>query len=223
MNKKIVAFSVAMVLLLGVTLGVTFALLTSKANTITNVFVAGKFGTLTLQEKVLGDDGKLGEYVNGNGDVAVNTYEGFTPGAALPKDAQLIFKGDSANTEAWVYLCIDGNWTAGADNKIVYNDGTNDILSFTFGGAVESWIPMEAPEGKTGLWYYYEYSGDSELVLDIISGQVVNVNADLEAADIATLSNINLKFTAYAAQTMKDENGSPLNAEEVFAAAFPVE
>lgn len=125
MNKKIATFVVAMVLLLGVTLGITFALMTAETKTITNTFVAGGFGNLHLYEL-----DENGDAVEASGQ----TLDHYTmyPGAEIEKTAYVTFSfTGSKKTDYYIYIKVDApNWTdEDQDGSFV-----NGPLSFSLDG-----------------------------------------------------------------------------------------
>lgn len=222
MNKKIVAFAVAMVLLLGVTMGVTFALLMRQTQTLTNTFVAGNFADLGLEEIPLGVSGELN--YEGNRIAAGGTGIEYTviPGNDLNKAPYVMFGNDSyvngASVASYVYIKIDGGWTFTTSGNVTTAtlpvtatiggaQITVDALTFEVDGnwtrientnvfyrEVPANTAMDAPEDSTDeAWYIIE---NNEIT--------VNPAMTVEHIDVLGTSTKYLSFTAYAAQQTGD-------------------
>ncbi len=201
MNKKVVTFVVAMVLLLGVTMGVTFALMTAKTGTLTNTFVAGNFGTLALTEHKWGiTDAENGTYglteetiaAGTTGNVAGNSYDIY-PGAVLPKDPWVDFSDNTSPVESYIYVMLSDGWTIAdgvatySDNNLWFNidsgwnllDGTDNVIYRTLAA-------------KTNL----DASNGGNIIAD------AKVYVDQDAT---SLSNVDLAFSAYAIQSVDEQ------------------
>lgn len=238
MNKKIAMFTIAMVLLLGVTMGVTFALMTDHTETITNTFVAGNFGDLTLKESNDNTNyfeaGQIVDEVSA-GMVTKDVDEdklfvGFNytviPGQDLTKSVQVEFEPTGA-TNAYVYLMVDGaNWALSAGetlNNVTLTAG--QYLVYTYGGKVvmyakldqefldAGWEPNIEDYGR--LTFVKTISNSAAKVSNTVISTII-VPGNLTDTDITGIDSA-LNFTAYAAQS-EGSNNSPIAA---FNAAFP--
>lgn len=220
MNKKIAMFTIAMVLLLGVTMGVTFALMSDTADSVTNTFVAGDFGTLTLMES----NDKENYYAFGQAvdenvkDVTLNedgNFAGFkytlTPGATLNKAVKVNFKPTSAAVNAYLYVEFSGtNWSI-KDKKLVYTVSKKDVLTAVIS---DEW---EIVNDVNGIVFVYETNSFAAPAdtSDIISTITVDSSLSLEEVQAAA-TNSALTINAYAVQ--KDQAGTDSAALKV---AFP--
>lgn len=234
MNKRIVTFSVAMVLLLGITLGVTFALMNASTQTITNTFVVGGFGELDIWETV---DGSLV-----NAGVTAQDGENYQvyPGAVFTKDPYVTFDTDGAAGEYYLFIKLEGTNanTAGEwifnDNSVAFKIGEDsesgediNLLDFsivengTVGDAKIGWIPLYDGDGVQVPGVYYQVFNDGEDAPyatpgtdedprgQIIVDDTVTVPADLnyeniQAVDDLAGSSLELAFSAYAVQKVDD-------------------
>jgi predicted ribosomally synthesized peptide with SipW-like signal peptide len=128
MKKKTIILITAMVLALAIVTGSTLAYLTSVANKVTNTFVSGGFGVLSLQE--VNDDGdKDIAWFTGTktGDNYTNSYD-VVPGVDIKKDPQVKFEfdADSVATGAYVFVKITYP-TSDSSNGWTYVASTNGI------------------------------------------------------------------------------------------------
>lgn len=160
MKKKTIILITAMVLALAIATGATLAYLTSIASNVTNTFVSGGFGVISLQE--VEDDGdKNISWFTGTktGDDYINSYN-VVPGVDINKNPQVKFEfdKDSVVTGAYVFVKItydtsDSNngWTyvPGTDGlkaKLIAKiDGVENALSVTMG---DNWKVVNAGTEK---------------------------------------------------------------------------
>lgn len=221
MNKKIAMFTIAMVLLLGITMGVTFALMTAESQTVTNTFVAGKFGDLTLDESKVITSGI--NYIKNTTDTAriqANEYT-IVPGASLYKDPAVSFSyKDGAVTGApyYVYVELTGTgWTISGSSvsySVTYTpEGSEDavtenVLSFTVD---TDWTVINDTAKKVFVYEGTEAQTANLEVANtgIIANNIVTVNPTLTDAGLAaftssTADKAALNFLAYAVQANSD-------------------
>lgn len=230
MNKKVVTFVVAMVLLLGVTIGVTFALMTDKTDSITNTFVAGGFGDLELWEKpaTLGSDGTYNddeaEYQN-PGQNNGNNYGSIYPGASYPKDAAVTFVPTSNEGPAYIYVKVDGDWEY-ENGEFVKKHNDNKVMSFSVAD------PEAQVSDINGSWLIWWFVDNYDVVADSPADKesnsfmkkfidTVTVDSAVTSDILADMDDIDLIFTAYAVQaivTGTDANGDPtyITAEQAY-------
>lgn len=211
MNKKVALFTIAMVLLLGVTMGVTFALMTAKSQTVTNTFVAGGFGDLTLLEnKAIADPDNPGNYVLDETNPATVKEQTYTivPGAELYKDPYLSFKyaDGAAQVPYYLFFKIDGeNWT---DNSgtIEYKLGEETVLSFSVD--TDNWVKIDDSDSiiYASKSSYPANSGE----VNIIKNQTVKVNDDLTGTTLETIGaeGFAIDFIGYAIQAGEASDGA---------------
>lgn len=197
MNKKVVSFTIAMVLLLGITLGATFALMARETKTLTNTFVAGNFGTLDLYEHKIDAAGNLTAEVVPADDG--QQYTGIVPGATLNKDPTIEYTADT-EMDVWVYVRITGNdWVAGDGLSVEKKIDGKVAMSFELDSAV-GWQKIDSTDGLL----YYTQVADTE-TLNVIKDQQVKVDGVNVTLDNIANLNGNLIFTAYAVQKASDD------------------
>ena len=215
MNKKIAMFTIAMVLLLGVTMGVTFALMTSTSQTVTNTFVAGKFGDLTLDESPVQKVNNTNNYVQATGNrITANSYD-LVPGASLYKDPAVTFAYKNNATRGIAYYVfveiIGGNgWTITANSAKydVLDENDEAVNIITFNIDTTKWQKLNI----TGKNIYVYIGGESDGLLttplaqtDIFTSKTHAVNSNATAEDMEKItSDFTLVFNGYAAQAGTD-------------------
>lgn len=202
MNKKIVAFSVAMVLLLGVTLGVTFALLMNNTYTITNTFVAGGFGTLDLYETV----GVEVKHAN-DADVVGNEYV-VVPNAQFVKDPAFTYTPNAGvATPAWIHIELTGGWEWGTgeyDGEIVKKIG--DVVALHFTPNLAEGTVTASDVAKNGsIFLVYDNEAGSTVTHSIIADNKVYVT-NLTADQLPDTFDSTLGFKVYATQKSAAED-----------------
>lgn len=189
-NMKIVVLMLAVVLLIGCVAGGTFAYLMTKSTPVTNTFVAGQIGTLTLDE--------TGTEIQTNG---TNTYV-IIPGKTITKDPTISYTLATSNDVGEVYVFVEvtgGSWT--------YNKGSNtfvaDDLSWTVAG------------GWTHLSENVFYLKTSTAIANkpFIADNAITVSSAITKGDdmnAAVNAANGLTFTAYAIQAegFKDDNAA---------------
>lgn len=140
--KKVFTVMLAVVLLVGCSIGATLAWLTATTNTVKNTFTVGKVD-ITLQEH---------EYIEssntlGDKTVLANSYK-LIPGTNMPKDPFVTVKAGSE--KCWVFVCVNET-----NNKL--DDGSHGDNCAVNYRIDERWIAV--PSGdlafKGGCHVYY--------------------------------------------------------------------
>lgn len=170
-SMKVVVLLLAVVLLIGCVAGGTVAYLMAKSSEVTNTFVAGDIGDLTLSE------------TTGSSYLV-------TPGVDIDKNPKVTFKGN--NIDAYVFLKIDAaGWTvSGSDTTYTYSIGDNQEMKWVLDG----WAKLQ-----DGV-YYKEIAADApEQTWSIIQNDKISVSATITKDNISSYAK-NLTFTAYAIQ-----------------------
>lgn len=196
-KKKSVAVKMALtllavVLLIGGTIGGTLAWLTAKSGPVTNTFTVGKI-EIELKEHKLEDNGTLGEEV-----VESNSYK-VLPGATQPKDPFVTVKAGSE--KCYVYVLVTNNLVI--DNVPVATYDINDT----------DWDPIKI--GTNSVLYQYKAivnASSSAKILQVFS----NVTYDGEKItenNIDKLKGKTIEIKAYAHQA------DNLSSEDVADAA----
>lgn len=216
MNKKVVTFTVAMVLLLGVTLGATLALLITQTDPVTNTFVAGKIGTLELEEPSVTNPDQL---------VVI-------PGGTETKDPTITFTPDEVGVTAddvYVYIEVTGltnTWSV--DDSNVSNGSGNYVVS-TAVSDVDDAITFNVNAAE---WTYLADVTDRVVFVSLASGDdltagtvkfivedTVYYSGDLDSTDLEALEDgennatTTLTFTGYAAQKVEGKSESEVFTE----------
>lgn len=173
-GKKSIALLLALMLLVGCVVGGTIAWLMTETTPVTNTFVAGKIGTLTLAE------------TTGNEYVVI-------PGTTLPKNPTVTYTPD--NVDAYVFVKVDmsGGWELQGGNSYTLDKLGENVVNW----AVDAgWTAVPHVENV----YYREVDKDAGgQSWSVIAGNVITISEDLTAEDLKDL-NESLTFTAYAVQ-----------------------
>lgn len=179
-SMKAVALLLVVILLIGCTIGSTIAYLIATPQSVTNTFVAGKIGELTLTEN-------KGQSTTGMTDIKI------IPGVDITKDPKLTYTPATDNDIGSVYIFIEvsgGEWS--------YNDGnfvTDEGMSWSV-DPYWTWL-----KGK--VFYRLVESEDINSVIDqaIISGNTIVVpNTITENTIDDAAAHAALVFTAHAIQ-----------------------
>lgn len=216
MNKKIIIFVTAMVLVFAMVTGATFAYFTSLSKKVTNTFVSGGFATLTIEEP------------KGDGNAAVPTSGGtnqFTviPGVNLEKDPQIdLTFATNKITDAYVFVKITygAAWTysdyvfSGKINtdttaKLTTNiDKTNwkehtkgdgyVVLVYVGTGSTNSVVSSNLVDKNILAYSYANEAGTAGKKTIQVAGSLTQTNCNWITSNTA---KFNLDFSAYAIQS----------------------
>lgn len=235
MKKRTIILITAMVLALAIATGATLAYLTSIASNVTNSFVSGGFGVVSLQE--VGDDGDkdiawfTGNKTTGN----INSYT-IVPGVDIEKDPQVKFVfDDDTISNAYVYVKITystGTALGDQNNCWKYTKGTNaingtltakingvDALSVTLG---DNWKALNATADGSivlcyveGVDYVSMKKNDNPLAngLSIFktlegSEKTIDVSGALTEADLDVFATKNANYNlSFSAYACQTEGG----------------
>ncbi|MBR4289257.1 MAG: hypothetical protein IKT52_01285 [Oscillospiraceae bacterium] len=175
-SMKVVVLLLAVVLLIGCVAGGTLAYLMAKSSTVTNTFVAGEIGTLSLAETT--------------GDSYI-----VTPGVDITKDPVVTFSGN--NVAAYIFVKVEARgWT---ESKGTFSIGDNQEMKWT---VADSWTKLENVPGV----YYREVVVDTDTAntaetekYGIINGNTITVSSQITKDNISNYT-MGLTFTAYAIQ-----------------------
>lgn len=170
-STKVVVLLLAVVLLIGCVAGGTLAWLMAKSSTVTNTFVAGEIGTLSLAETT--------------GDSYI-----VTPGVDITKNPVVAFNGN--NVAAYVFLKVDATgWiVSGTDTTYTYSIGTNQEMKWVLDG----WTKL-----ADGVYYKEVAANAGEQSWSVIKDNKITVSYEITKADISDYTK-GLTFTAYAIQ-----------------------
>lgn len=192
MNKKIMIFVTAMVLIFAMVTGATFAYFVSKSSTVTNTFKPSKFGTPAVTE------------------TKGTTYTAI-PGVNLTKDPVVTYTvsdGSATQVSAYLYVAVkaSSDWTVSTDG-ITYTQtiGTvTDALKFTIN--TTNWKHLGTADGAH-IYVYVKSSAEQKISASITTGiQVINGNSITVSKSItkaqmeAETALGTVAFTAHAVQ-----------------------
>lgn len=154
-SVKALVLLLAVVLLVGGVVGGTVAYLMAKTPAVTNTFVAGDIGSLTLTE------------TTGDSYMVI-------PGVDIEKDPVVEFEGN--NVAAYVFLQIGADgWTVSASGT-GYTYSIADKMSWT----LEGWTQLEA-----GVYYKEVAAGANAQSWPVITGNTITVSSEITKDDIA--------------------------------------
>lgn len=229
-GKKAFSLLLAVLLVLGCSIGATLAYLTATTNEVTNTFTVGKV-SITLQEhKYDADKNELGtdtvkDTVEQAGTTTpANSYK-LIPGKNMPKDP---FVTVEANSEkCWLFIAVEEKdnkrSTESPNNDVVgysvrdcttYTDGWNSFVgdSYNFKNGVS--VYYRVVDASTNDQNIYVLAPNGECEIDGHENGCVTVNADVTDKVTAMPS---LTFTAAAIQY---DGLAPQGTETEVAAAW---
>ena len=184
-RNKSFALLLALVLLIGCIAGGTIAWLIAESKTVTNTFVAGQVGELTLKEN--------------NAEIEKNEYV-IVPGVNIPKDPKVSYapaKGnDVEKVPVYVFVKITADEWTKSDNTYSMISGDKTMMSWT---VADEW---KLVPGETDVYYIAVAKGNSITDQEIIEGSTITVNSTTvnedNIEDLADASD--LEFSVYAIQ-----------------------
>lgn len=184
-SNKALLVLLALVLVIGCTVGGTLAWLTAETGTATNTFTVGDIGTLTLKEKktAVGADGVTNNYT-------------IIPGMDIAKDPMVSYTDKENAVDVYVFVKVGAEgWTL-SDKEYSINSGDTKLLSWTVG---DTW---NAVEGKTGVYYTEVKAGSSLTDAEVIEGSTITVSSAIKEDNVSDIAKAagNITFTAYAIQ-----------------------
>lgn len=196
-SRKVLAVLLCVVLLIGGAIGGTLAYLMTNTQPVTNTFVAGNIGNLTLAET--------------KGDSFI-----VTPGVNITKDPTVTFNGN--NVDAYVFVKVEETgWTV-SDNGLTYSCVDSKVKWEIDAG----WIYL-----GNGVYYREVAADTTPALTDaekypIIKANTITVDSTItqenldDAVKDSTFGS-QLKFTAYAIQKAETEskNFTPEDAWEL--------
>lgn len=182
-SMKVVVLLLAVVLLIGCAAGGTLAYLMTKSATVTNTFVAGEIGTLTLNE------------TDGNGNAVTARSFIVTPGVDITKDPVVTFNGN--NVAAYIFVKVEA--TDLTESNRTFSIGDNQEMEWT---VADGWTKLENVSGV----YYREVVVDTDTAntaetekYGIIRDNTITVSSEITEDNIRDFTK-GLTFTAYAIQ-----------------------
>ncbi len=189
-GKKIAVLLLALVLLIGCTIGGTLAWLMDTSNTVTNTFTVGDI-EIELKEHSLVNGALSENEVTANIE---NTYK-ILPGTKQPKDPFVRFTKDSE--ACWLFVKID------ATN----NDVAGKTYKYVTYTPVSGWVLVS---GQSNV-YYRDLTGAgiaANAEYPVLAEVSYNENLTKAELAIAATNKPVLTFTAYAVQKEAADNAA---------------
>lgn len=192
-GSRSVFLMLALVLVLGCTIGGTLAWLTAKTSAVENTFAAGQIGALELEE-----DADQITTEAGNQFIVI-------PGVDITKDPKVTYTPTTADgtvpVDAYVFVKLTGignnKWTWNADaSQYEIKSGSNVVLSFKI---ADGWTAVP----NAANVYYKTSTGTTGLTDEpIIKDNKITVSHLITEDDVQTVATAadKLTFTAYAIQ-----------------------
>lgn len=193
---KAMVMILAVMLIVGISVGGTLAWLTASAGDVVNTFTVGDININIWEHDY---DPTTGALKSGDTNlVKTNDDYKFVPGATLPKDPYVVVE---ANSEAcWLFVTVDA-----ANNT----NGNVNIVNYTVDTSV--WNPVS---GETNVWYTQVSAADAVAgkTFNVLANQQVTVSGDVTKAMVSAINTNKptLTFKAYAIQSanLSDANGA---------------
>lgn len=200
--KKILVALLAVVLIVGCTIGGTLAWLKDSTETVTNTFTSGNI-EITLDEAKVDQDGnfmKVETKVDTIGEasrVTKNEYQAI-PGKTYSKDPTLTVKKGNEKC----YLFVKFEEIGDPDEYYIYDFALDNTDSGWTQGNTENGLP-------TNVWYIIveevPNTAENDTVFHLLVGDKIQVNGEkVTVENMATAAAAELKWTAYAVQYMND-------------------
>lgn len=218
-NKKFVALVLAVVLIIGATIGGTLAWLTATTEDVKNTFVVGNIGQLTLTETTTGT-GTDGAYL-------------IVPGCNIKKDPVVEYtpttgvEGEEA-VDVFVFLKVTAEgWDNTSGTYAFKSHGTNDKgISVEHANAISwsigtDWTQLD--NGTNENVYYKALGKGDSLEASAIATDTIQVSSEITSCEMQSINDaINtVTFTAYVIQQEDggDDNGGKFTPAEAWSAA----
>lgn len=185
MKKKIVALCLCIALAVVAIGGATLAYFTDKTETVTNTFTVGKVNIELWEHKYNAADNTLSdtEKMDGTAGKLGNTYH-IVPGVDLPKDPTVVVKGGSDT--CWLFVKVTANgWP---NNQTFYTLNTT------------GWEQGDDTTIPSNVYYRAVPTATADTTFELLQGNKVVIPSTVTAADVASMTNTTLTFTAYAIQ-----------------------
>lgn len=192
-SNKALLVLLALVLVIGCTVGGTLAWLTAETGTATNTFTVGDIGTLTLKEKetAVGADGVTNNYT-------------IVPGMDIAKDPMVSYKYEGENEAVPVYVFVNvvaEGWTQEGNAYSVLGDDNSALLSWSVDcNETTGWKPVSAEYDD--VYYKVVAAGESLENVAVIAGNKITVSSAITEKNVSDIAKAagDITFTAYAIQ-----------------------
>ncbi len=199
MKKRTIALIMALVLVFGAVIGGTIAYLTTSTDPVTNTFVAGDIGDLTLTETKDEDSSTAG-----NQFIVV-------PGKEIEKDPMVAYDADTPDVAVYVFIKVTAEGWAVASDNVSYTFAIGSVTEGLSCKVCEGWTFLEK-DGSDYIYYKTLAANTDMAETSLITGDKVTVSANVTKAELQAAIFKDLSFTAYAIQQ------ESLTAEQAWAA-----
>ena len=190
-SNKALLVLLALVLVIGCTVGGTLAWLTAETGTATNTFTVGDIGTLTLKEKetAVGADGVTNNYT-------------IVPGMDIAKDPMVSYTDKKNAVDVYVFVKVGAEgWTQESNAYSVLGDDNSALLSWSVDcNETTGWKPVSAEYDD--VYYKVVAAGESLENVAVIAGNKITVSSAITEKNVSDIAKAagNITFTAYAIQ-----------------------
>lgn len=190
-SNKALLVLLALVLVIGCTVGGTLAWLTAETGTATNTFTVGDIGTLTLKEKetAVGADGVTNNYT-------------IVPGMNIAKDPKVSYTDKKNAVDVYVFVEVGAEgWTQEGNAYSVLGDDNSALLSWSVDcNETTGWKPVSAEYDD--VYYKVVAAGESLENVAVIAGNKITVSSAITEKNVSDIAEAagNITFTAYAIQ-----------------------
>lgn len=180
MKKKTLALLLAMVMVLGATIGVTLAWLTDKTDSVTNTFTVGDI-KIELKETWNADSDEDNDVINDHWEAQL------IPGKEYTKDPVVSVDETETNVDCYLFVKFEEENT-----PTTYLTYTSTLT------AANGWTLVN---NTTNVWYRVVKTDDNVKSWHLLDGDKVTVNTALTKEDMpAADATPELVYTAYAIQ-----------------------
>lgn len=176
---KTMVLVLAVMLIVGATIGGTIAWLQDSTATVTNTFTAGDVD-ITLTESPLNSDGTYGNPAEG----VKNAYQ-MIPGQKYKKDPKVTVL--AVSEKCYLFVKFEENGNAAS-----YIDYTSTLTE------ANGWALVD---GETNVWYIVVEDTDADQSWNLLKDDTITINAEnVTKKNMATATAAELVYTAYAVQ-----------------------
>ena len=198
--SKTLVLALAVMLIVGATVGGTIAWLTDKTDAVVNTFTIGDVD-IALTETRLNENGTYGKEPE---EGVTNAYK-MIPGTTYKKDPTVTVKADSE--DCYLFVRFD---------EINFPD---HYLDYTSTLTIENgW--NRVPGELLPVWYREVEASDKDQSWNLLEYNTITVNGDkVTKGNMAMASSAKLAYTAYAVQLWKTNKPASGASDEAIAAA----
>ena len=201
MKKKTLTIAIALVLLVALAVGATYAYLTAKTDEVKNTFVVGALGNsnLTLKEHVVSYDKATGKYTESAETTSRGQNYIVQPGVNIPKDPTVTLSNLDVNTGAYVFVGVKGTATetfAWHVDDTVWTQVMKDGNQVTKDGykiyALKAGVVTATAANNSTSWNVLKAGTD---------GTEITVSNNFALAESQTADSLNIDVIAFACQS----------------------